>query len=205
MRPGAPIGQRPDRGRRPKQTETDAEDLAPKRAQPDNKIITQPRLPPSAQQIQIPADAAEIGSENNVTSPSLALSEEVSVTGPPPFQPFQQQISRQPPATGTPGLEPGREPLPPEVNGRLAPPVTKGAPNTTLAPSAGPQAGHQRDHLIDHDYFRQPTATSDHNYFAEPPPGFNYNQPAGLDYNQSHGRPQRTRNLPTRFSDYDLN
>ena len=115
--------------------------------------------------------------------------------------PNSKHIVPAEPTTSTLGPEPGREPLPPEVNGRLAPPVTKGAPHTRVpppnppsgsTPAAEARAGLQHDH----DYYRQPTATSDHDYFARPPSDFT---------TQHSGRPSRTTSLPKRYQDYDMN
>ena len=139
--------------------------------------------------------------------------------GPPPIRPFsnqnnfsllpeRQNLAAQPGTSSTLGPEPGREPLSPETNGRLAPPVTKGAPqhrvpqpdptsNSTSAPSVD-----QANVLHDHDYFRRPTATLDHDYFQQPPdvrppPGFNYPP-------QNAGRPSRDKKLPTYLNQYQL-
>ena len=130
---------------------------------------------------QTPAARAEVGRKNNL--------------GPPRQQPFPNQnnvLSPEPTSLPEPGLEPGREPLPPEVNGRLAPPVTKGAPTTPSAPSQPPEP--TTSHLTDHDYIRQPSAVLDHDYFARPPPGFNTSQ----------GRPTRQTKLPAKYSDYEI-
>ena len=122
----------------------------------------------------------------------------------------ESRVSDIPVKPPDPGLELGREPLPPEVNGRLAPPVTKGAPSqngppptrpftTTPAPAAGTQAGHQA--LRDHDYFSRPPQLDDHTYFkplpeVSPPPGFSYPP--------QHGRPSRNITRPSRFQDFDM-
>ena len=79
-------------------------------------------------------------------------------------------------------------------------PTSRQLPGTSTSTSpSGPAE------LADHDYTRQPNYTpfTDHNYFMSvplpdpaataTPPGFN-----------SHGRPQRTRKTPSKFSDYDL-
>ena len=52
------------------------------------------------------------------------------------------------------------------------------------------------DVLIDHDYTRQHSAVSDHNYFTRPPPGFTFPP--------QHGRPSRNVKIPSRYNDYDL-
>ena len=52
--------------------------------------------------------------------------------------------------------------------------------------------------LNDHDYYRQSTPLADHDYFARPPPGL------AIQPQPTHGRPQRTRNLPVKLRDYDL-
>ena len=170
--------------------------------------ITQPRTTSDRFDFSNAGDAADIGSLP-LPSPSHrdTLSYSTRVTGPPNQQPFTHQnnnnFSRpaEPVNFPEPGLEPGREPLPPEANGRLAPPVTKGAPQSSPAPSStsnltpasSTQAG--QNVLHDHDYFRRPTATLDHNYYQplpDPPPGFN------------HGRPSRNRQVPNRFNDFQL-
>ena len=143
----------------------------------------------------------------NFVSPSShhdALSYNYRVTGPPPvaFRRNQNKFSSEPTSLPEPGLEPGREPLPPEVNGRLAPPVTKGAP-TASEPSAGPttrssvtQPGHGTATPTDHDYIQTAPHLSDHNYFVRPPPGFEHYRP--------EGRPKRNIKFPSKFDDYDL-
>ena len=110
-----------------------------------------------------------------------------------------KQFEPAPPSTSTPDPKPvTREPLPRQASGGLAPPVTKGAPqssrsSSTLAPPSPEQAGQQVLH--DHDYFRRPSAVLDHDYAAPgPPPGFE---------NYQSGRPRRNINPPARFSDYD--
>ena len=175
-------------------------------------LITQPRLTSSRDQNSNSANWADTGRVNKPSHPHF--SPPTINTGPPPGPIFQQQkqfsplpgttrqtlaarpgTSRQtwatqPESSSTLGPEPGGEPLPPEANGRLAPPVTKGAP-TLAEPSS------QSSHLHDHDYFRQPSAIQDHDYFVRPPPGFTYPP--------QHGRPKRQSKLPTKFSDYELN
>ena len=158
-------------------------------------------------QLERPAAPAANGREINPSSHYNALNEaDIHVTGPPPVRFQQQKQTLRLPGTLTPDPKPvTREPLPREASGGLAPPVTKGAPQSSPrssstsnpTPASSAQAG--QSVLHDHDYFRQPTATSDHDYFVRPPPGFDSNSTS------SHGRPQRSRNLPTRFHDYELN
>ena len=160
--------------------------------------LTQPRYPSDDDQIEIPAVRAEIGRKNNL--PSLpSRSQLPSVTGAPPYRPFpQQKQTRQLPEPSTPGQEPGREPLSPEINGGLAPPETKGAPHS---PAQSTQAANQTGQQVlhDHDYARSPSAWADHTYFkplpARPPPGFEHYQP--------EGRPKRAVKFPSKFDDFD--
>ena len=177
--------------------------------QPTDEVITQPRFTSNRTNRQAPAAGAEFGSETIVNPPSRrALNDLVPrVTGAPPHQPFpskQTSHSSLAPDQVDPGLELGRELLPPEVSSRLAPPVTKGAHQNHLpAPSAGPDNSiptpsveTQAGHLRDHDYFRRPSAILDHDYF----------QPTTAPSTPSaQGRPARSVRLPEKFKDYDLN
>ena len=227
LRPDAQVAVRPDQGRKPashldeleksKMADQETLFLPPNSNLSTNqgdatyrpKQITQPRTEGGGNQPYQPAALADSGYHTSI--PTLPPQ-----TGPPPFS-FNQNKNNVSPDTilPEPGLEPGREPLPLEVNGGLAPPVTKGAPPqpnplSTPAPSAGTTSApsaEQTGHLHDHDYFQsRPSALSDHNYYQTlprpeyqpnigPPPGFK---------NYQTGRPVRNRNMPTRFNDYDL-
>ena len=123
MRPKTELGNRPRPGRQPRDEQQQNNRLWRQNfTQPDNNIITQPRSPPSAAEFKRPAVPAELGRP----TPNILDS---------PYRPQNQnnnnEFSPEPRSLPEPGLEPGGEPLPPEVNGRLAPPVTKGAPTTT--------------------------------------------------------------------------
>ena len=153
---------------------------------------------------QQPAEPANFGWQTYSHPHDEALSGQIQITGAPPMSPFGQQKQQQirqpaPTSTSTPDPKPvTREPLPRQASGGLAPPVTKGAPQSSgsssnLAPASPEQASQQVLH--DHDYFRRPSAVLDHDYAAPgPPPGFE---------NYQSGRPRRNINPPARFSDYD--
>ena len=213
LHPDVQDASRPKRGRPSSSTSTTT--LTPNQQtstmEPESLAgnITQPRLESSRDQFVLPpAAGADDGSTYNAisTSPPISLND-VQLTGLPQQKPFTNQnnfspqpesssSATQPGTSSTPGPEPGREPLPPEVNGRLAPPVTKGAPSTPVATADPPEP------LLDHDYARVPSALGDHNYFkpmpetaVRPPPGFE---------NYVPGRPQRTVKQPAKFSDYEM-
>ena len=223
MRPGAPIGQRPERGRRPGHTDQNKQTHAPNleiEAQLDVPEITQPPYVGDGISPRASAAGAETGRIENFPPFHTPLNEDVQhVTGAPPIQPFMNQKQKQivtarptsstpglqPGTSSTPGLESGREPLPPEASGRLAPPVTKGAPQaletmhppSTPAPSVAQPAGH---HIaLDHDYYRKSSPLEDHTYFRpqpqRPPPGFEHYRP--------EGRPKRNIKFPSKFDDYE--
>ena len=128
---------------------------------------------------------------------------DLQLTGPPPFNPFSQQKRTPEPVTVTPGQEPG------SFGNSFAPSMhQKGAPHyrqepgtsSTTAPPAVNTPTTSR-HLVDHDYFRQPSAVSDHTYARplpeRPPPGFEHYRP--------EGRPKRNIKFPSKFDDYDMN
>ena len=202
LRPGAPIGQRPDLGRRPRETNVNinkpdaTNDLAPKPvdySQLANQEVTQPRY----QSDQTQAAPAEAGSTigfqpslDDIQPPLSAL--DLPVTGPPRQQPFPKQKQFSP---ATPdedrqaSTSNGAGPAPPASNG-----VPSGVQPNLQLPAPAADAGH----MSEHDYARQQSLRhlADHDYFARPPPGF--------DYNQGQGRPVRNRQLPSRFRDYEM-
>ena len=216
LRPDQVEGQRPKRGRPARNSEFNMaaenivvmpNDFRANESEHENQLLTQPRQQPGAHQFQIPALGAGTGSENNTPSLTNDVTTndawQLPITGPPPAQPFRQNqnnLSSLP--ERIPGPKPvTREPLPRQASGGLAPPVTKGAPQTgpppspiNFTPSAEPQIGH---HLIDHDYIRRPSAVQDHDYFApqpNPPPGFS----------TTEGKPKRITKVPERYYDYEM-
>ena len=183
-------------------------EIAPKQRRNDNvQDITQPLTSTDVTESSNSAAGAELGRTQNFT---FLPPEE---TGPPPLPAFSNNNnnnSTPEPSTSTLGQEPGtRRPLLRESSGRLAPPVTKGAPqrppgsqstgppSNTGPPASQPTAGH----LQDHNYYRQPHALTDHDYARQP----SIEPPPGFTYPPRHGRPERQTRLPTRFNDYELN
>ena len=223
LRPDAVLAERTDLGRRPR-VASDHRDrqqqIAPKTTKPPfatyDTEITQPRF--RRGQTESSPTPAGVGGEENLPGFESLNSLPLSPTGPPPVSPFSTNFSRQQkqtftaqpetskqttqpdistllrPGTSSSGLEPGREPLPLEANGGVAPPETKGAPP---ASSAGTPS-----HLHDHDYFRRPSATLDHDYSRQPP---NVGPPPGFENYYPEGRPRRQTNMPAKYRDYDLN
>ena len=170
----------------------------------ENQTITQPRNVSDGNHALQPAAPADFGTTGLQPSHYALNDENVRVTGPPPIHFRQQKQNNLSPESTRTLLEPGpkpvtREPLPRQASGGLAPPVTKGAPQTGPPPSPfNSTSAVTPSPLLDHDYCRQPSATTDHDYFVRPPPGFTYPP-------QHSGRPTRTSNLPKRFQDFDMN
>ena len=206
MREGAQVATRPELGRRKVGTSDPDDDAShtddQNKTATSERLITQPRFESSrSEDSAAGADFGDFGATFQTESASPSHH-----SGPPPNPAFRSKSqqkqtalprtltpSLQQPGTSTPGVEPGRVLLSPETSSRLAPPVTKGAPSSSA--TSADQSGQHIAH--DHDYTTtwSPHLT-DHNYYARPPPGFSDNQ--------SHGRPQRNRNLPTKYSDYVL-
>ena len=222
MRPGAPIGRRPDLGRPPNEKSNMAAEDAPPNSnfeqptfsQLHESQVTQPRSQSVSTDFEIqPAEPAELG-ENILPSSHQALNELVpAVTGPPPARPFSRQNNNKPlPAlptdnneTSGPALPGPATPSPRGCGSHPQPnePRPWRQPGTSTSPS-GPAE------LADHDYASssRPPPLTDHSYFmsvplpdpaspVRPPPGFE-------NYNYNTGRPKRQTTLPKRLQDYDL-
>ena len=188
---------------------TQPNNLPPSSATMEQLQITQPRTSGDRFELANAADAADFGSLP-APSPSHhdSLSYSTRVTGPPRQQPFPDQNQNNP------RQEPG-DFNDPAVSGEQASSQQKGpgsvppgkrdnptGPQPVTKPTTGQQPVSTRPHisrdaLQDHDYIRCPTATLDHDYYqpmpeVNPPPGFN------------HGRPNRNRQMPNRFNDFQL-
>ena len=147
LHPDAVEAARPDRGR-PRKFSEEKTNMAeqttlPELSEEEPPKITQPFHQAGADLFQNSAAGAEFG--NNIEIEPF-LPPERSATSTVPFpkqkqfspQPrtSRQTLSDQPEPTSTPGPKPvTREPLPREASGGLAPPVTKGAPQTGPPPS----------------------------------------------------------------------
>ena len=151
--------------------------------------------------------SADVGSH---IDPPLHYTFQAPYTGAPPQQPFPNQNKPSPVPTNDRSFlttEPFR-PEPEDDDPRKGQ-TTLGSNFTPTAPPASPgPAGYQstqrqnQDYsLIDHDYIStgRPPPLTDHNYFMSVPV-----PDPQVNYNQSQGRPARSKKLPTRLQDYDL-
>ena len=231
LRPDAILAERTDLGRRP-QVAPDHRDrqqqIAPKTTKPPfatyDTEITQPRF--RRGRTESTATPASVGGEDMLPEFESLNSLPLSPTGPPPVSPFSTNFSRQQQKQTLPLLEPettlpwsadARASTPDPEPGTLPWPANARASTPGQEPDTPPWSANARapsqpgttsnpqpvSHLHDHDYFRRPTATLDHDYFrplpdpvVQPPPGFT---------SPVTGRPKRQSKLPVKYSDYDLN
>ena len=180
-----------------------------------NNLVTQPRTERIGTRLQqTPAAPADLGGDTlqaeTTLPPTDALSGQVQITGAPPIHPFRnyqpkQTSSRFPDDDETSWQQPSATP---SLEGYGSHPCLN-EPSGTPGQQPGTSSPSRPAELADHDYTsRRPPPLTDHNYFmsvplpdtdprvqrVQPPPGFT----------DSHGRPKRNRNLPTRFNDYDI-
>ena len=231
LRPNQDVAERPKRGRpshAEAKTNTDAQNSNSSpvnEAQPTTPTVTQPRTQPGRDRYLFPpnqAKRADSGRNNITPLPHQQPEENVSFstrqTGPPKTKPFSSTKSSSPAGAG--GGEyvsstssgqlatPSQSTVPPPPTGqsRQAPLITQemfdaanwpeilnipNPPTTTMSPEYSRRS---LESLPDHDYYRKPGPTMDHDYFKPP-------EPEDLP----QGRPQRKRNTPVRYNDYQLN